>query len=223
MNNRSYHHRSWVIVSIAVVLVVGALLIRSGLVRGDDPDTDDRTYLAQGPVLDAQTLAANRAHADELERQEELRRQDALRHPEAMATKDPINTPLHVLAQPTVAVPLGILETFNPLPGAGSRYRMQNMWQGYIGTDFAHVYAGVKSDDPNRFVLTGIGQGVLYVQLFPADPNAAGFAREFLTPTRSGPLRLITADGPRLTVAATHGSARGLFDVGRRAFASWSP
>ncbi|MCW5852177.1 MAG: hypothetical protein KIT87_19040 [Anaerolineae bacterium] len=98
--------------------------------------------------------------------------------------------------------PTGIIESgLAPFPG--SVYRFENQWQDLIGNELVHVYAGALRSDPSQGVLIVLGNL----------PDGSGGIRRgdfYLAPAKLGALRIVAADGTRLTVQAPDGPLWGV-------------
>jgi hypothetical protein len=91
-------------------------------------------------------------------------------------------------------------------PFPASMYTFGNRWfEGTRDGDLV-VYAGAARDDP--------AQGLVAVRLIG---GAVGPATVYRTPVRSGAVRIVGAEGNRLTLVASNG-ARLVFDVSSRSF-----
>jgi hypothetical protein len=104
---------------------------------------------------------------------------------------------LAATAAPAPAPPSGIVQDVNgALPT--SRDELLNAWQGRVDGRFVAVYAGAQAGDP--------GQGVVIVVTLQ-DAHGAAFRQTLLrTPQRAGAVRVVSADGPVLTLRAASGA-----------------
>ena len=111
-------------------------------------------------------------------------------------------------AEPAAPPPAGILQDVNgELPT--SKDPLLNAWQGRVDGRFMTVYAGAQAGDPQ--------QGILIVVTLK-DASGAAFEQALLrAPGRSGAVRVVSADGPVLTVRAASG-ATFTFDAASRRF-----
>jgi hypothetical protein len=83
-----------------------------------------------------------------------------------------------------------------------------NAWQGEVGGRLVTVYAGARAGDS--------AQGVVVVVALERG-NAARFSQQALaTPSRSGAVRVVTADAPLVTLRATSGVTFTLDVTARR-------
>jgi len=110
-------------------------------------------------------------------------------------------------AAPAAAPPAGIVQDVNgALPT--SRDELLNAWQGRVDGRFVAVYAGAQAGDPE--------QGIVIVVTLK-DARGAAFEQALLrTPERSGAVRVVSADGPLLTLRAASGATFTLDAAARR-------
>lgn len=105
--------------------------------------------------------------------------------------------------------PSGIFER-SQAPFSATLYQITNQWQGQIGSEFVRVYAGAKTADPT--------QGIIVV-LTTSTVDLADHTRQtgglFLTPDKLGALRIVSANGPQLTLV-TPGGRQFMFDAAAR-------
>jgi len=91
-------------------------------------------------------------------------------------------------------------------PFPGSLYTFENRWYEATGEGDLVVYAGAERDDP--------AQGLVATRLIGVTPGPAAAYR---TPVRSGAVRIVGAEGKRLSLVSSSG-ARLAFDVSSRTF-----
>jgi hypothetical protein len=110
-------------------------------------------------------------------------------------------------ATPAAAPPSGIVQDVNgALPT--SRDELLNAWQGRVDGRFVAVYAGAEAGDPE--------QGIVIVVTLK-DARGAAFEQALLrTPERGGAVRVVSADGPLLTLRAASGATFTLDTAARR-------
>jgi hypothetical protein len=112
-----------------------------------------------------------------------------------------------MMANPTLIVDeermTGIIEN-PPVPFSRSKYIINNAWQELVDGRYVIVYAGSLTKDPT--------QGVLLVYV-DSDHSIS----EYLTPNKSGPLRISKVEGFRL-VLQTENKSELYFDVPGFAF-----
>ncbi len=195
-------HRTIVIVVGTAVAVAAAVLV---LRSGGDPVRSDYPYPTLPP--EKQAIA---------DREEKLRL-DALAAPIPPAfakgpppTRQPPSSPLpdNILRIPAGAGTI-VEEGLAPFPS--SAYLFQNSWHEAQGDQTIIVYAGVEAHDRSQ------GLAVVLVDLdYKPVPGAGGF---YLTPSKSGSVRIVDAQGLLLPLDAKDGT-RFLFDVASRQFLS---
>lgn len=105
--------------------------------------------------------------------------------------------------------PTGIFQE-NEAPFPSSTVRIANRSQQVLDGKHFVVYAGSLAQDPE--------QGILIVQVFSTDDLAVLDSAQRATPHRAGPLRIVAANGGRLTVKPERGE-HVEFDVRSRRFA----
>jgi hypothetical protein len=91
-------------------------------------------------------------------------------------------------------------------PFPGSLYTFENRWYEATGEGDLVVYAGAERDDP--------AQGLVATRLIGVTPGPAAVYR---TPMRSGAVRIVGAEGKRLSLVSGSGT-RLVFDVSSRTF-----
>ena len=199
MDANRAHISRLLIAGVAVVFFVSTAFIRAQVASGDhDPGhVLDSDLIASGPILDQQTADANYATKVALVEEEETR---ATSGPPA-PPKDPNYVPPPVTPEPTG--PMGIIDQ-GPLPtGWGSVYRIENRWAGTISGLSTRAFAGMIYDDRARLTSSAPEQGVLVVMSFPVDNDANPTIDTYLTPTRSGPVRVSSYNGTCLSLTTT--------------------
>jgi hypothetical protein len=124
------------------------------------------------------------------------------------ASIPPPSMPTHapVLPQPRTQAGAGTIIETGLAPYPGSIYRFENRWVMETPARAIVVYAGSWVADP--------AQGLVIV-----DSSPRGVGGAFPTPTNSGAVRVVDADGQRLTLVAVDGTTF-VFDVAALAFAA---
>jgi hypothetical protein len=116
----------------------------------------------------------------------------------------------HGPSSPTVApLPTGLFQT-GQAPFSSRLYKIENQWQGVIGSELIRVYAGAKTADPSQGVLVILTNDVK--DLSDRTPQSGGLV---LSPGRSGGFRIVSAEGTRLTLT-NPGGQTFVFDVATR-------
>ena len=105
------------------------------------------------------------------------------------------NQPIDILPRPT-----GIIEVPDPSFYAQG-YAIQNSWQQNVNGSWVQAYAGNLVDDPSRGV-------VVVVLAWPDRPQGG----HFLTPTKSGSVKIVAEQTNRLTLQSDDGTVF-YFDV----------
>lgn len=124
------------------------------------------------------------------------------------ASNPPPSMPTHapVFPQPRTRAGAGTIIETGLAPYPGSLYSFENRWVMETPARAIIVYAGSSATDP--------AQGLVVV-----DSSPRGVGGTFPTPTKSGSVHVVGADGQRLTLAAADGTTF-VFDVAARAFAA---
>jgi hypothetical protein len=107
---------------------------------------------------------------------------------------------------PHQAAGAGTLVESGQAPFPGSLYTFENRWYEATGEGDLVVYAGAERDDP--------AQGLVATRLIGVVPGPAAVYR---TPMRSGAVRIVGAEGKRLSLVSSSG-ARLVFDVSSQTF-----
>lgn len=116
--------------------------------------------------------------------------------------------------QPAVAPwPTGIFEQ-RQAPFSSALYRITNHWQGKIGDEFVTVYAGAKTADPTQGVVV-----VLTTSAIDLSDRTLQTGGLYLTAEKLGALKLVAAQGTRLTLV-TPGGKNYVFDLANRGLAA---
>ena len=106
---------------------------------------------------------------------------------------------------PDQARPRGIIEEVQG-PFSSQEITVENAWQEQVNGQWVQVYAGALASDP--------AQGVVIVL---AQTSAGITGSRHPTPVKAGAVRLVRADGLRLTLVAASG-ATSYFDAAARQF-----
>jgi hypothetical protein len=127
-------------------------------------------------------------------------------HPQPTTGSNPANAP----TVNTQARPRGIL---NRQQGPfGSQYALvENAWQDTVDGVWVQVFAGHLTQESK--------QGVVIVNVLKSDLDTSGPLETFKTPTASGSVRIVAADGTKLTLKAADGKT-WVFDVAARQYLS---
>lgn len=197
------------IASLTAILVLGAVVTQGAW--GNDPESaPDSTFMAQGPIADQQTVDQSVTSKDQTEQEYEQARQNAALGPQASKSLSSYPPPV---SAPQSQERTGVFENTGPLPsGWGAHYRLTNMWHDFVGGLSTVAYAGSQVDDPFYNVWNNPEQGVLVVKFTPSDPDANPDVLTYLTPTRTGRIRIDFATGTCLRLVSTGGQLY-LFDV----------
>jgi hypothetical protein len=107
---------------------------------------------------------------------------------------------------PHQAAGSGTIVESGQAPFPGSLYTFENRWYEATGKGDVVVYAGAERDDP--------AQGLVATRLSGVTPGPAAVYR---TPVRSGAVRIVGAEGKRLSLVSS-GGARLVFDVSSQTF-----
>jgi hypothetical protein len=122
--------------------------------------------------------------------------------------KDPLARP--PVSEPEPAWPSGIVDS-GQAPFAGSMFAFENQWQDVVAGEHASAYAGSLRDDP--------AQGIVALAFTALDVTGpASLGGIFRTPLKAGPVRIVAANGARLTLEAADGM-HFVFDIVTRSFA----
>jgi hypothetical protein len=116
------------------------------------------------------------------------------------------DSPAAISALPQVRAGAGTIVESGLAPFPGALYTFENRWYEPSGDADLVVYAGAERDDPAR--------GLVAVRLVGVTPRAATV---YHTPIAAGVVRIVAAEGERLTLVSTSG-ARFVFDVSSRTF-----
>jgi hypothetical protein len=150
----------------------------------------------------------DRLPADKRSQQEEIRN---AYEQEIAQRAAPKNVPSAKSPGPPPPAPLpswpeGIFETGQaPLPGI---YQIYNQWQTESDGNHIQVYAGSLKSDAE--------QGLVVVHVTPHDLKSST-TDVYLTSSKAGPLRIVNAEGQRLTLLSRKGNVSS-FDVAARTF-----
>lgn len=148
---------------------------------------------ASGPALPAARQAVLDRRATEIAAPPKVA--PAIKGPPAESTK-PTSTPA-----------TGILDV-QISPFSAHNAIIANRWQGTVGEMFVVVYAGRLTQTPDQgLVAVSIGE--------PGQPNFS--LQQYPTPTKSGSVHIISANGSLLTLVSDKGQTF-VFDVGARLF-----
>ncbi|MDP9253053.1 MAG: hypothetical protein M3O80_08605, partial [Chloroflexota bacterium] len=124
----------------------------------------------------------------------------------------PIKAPKPATKNVTVPWPGGIFESAQaPFPPA--LYRIQNQWQGQIGSEYVQVFAGAKGSDSEQGVIV-----VLTTSVTDLTDHSRQTGGLYLTPGRFGNVHISAATGTELTLATPDGKTFR-FDVASRLLA----
>jgi hypothetical protein len=105
----------------------------------------------------------------------------------------------------------GIIDIYKPSVDKGLGIYIVNEWSAEIDGRQYLVFAGSYYEDPE--------QGLIYVSVFTADEFPLPDGGYYLTPTRSGPVQIIGAQGKRL-ILVSEGGETFFFDVPGQQFAA---
>lgn len=121
-----------------------------------------------------------------------------------------------VLGEHEEAPVTGIVDWLDA-PYSSAEFTPTNSWGGFVGTSFVRVYAGTTPRNPRRGVLAVIVSPVDAVtrQLLPGRRRG----RLVKVPFRFGVMRIASADGTRLTLAAADGNTI-VYEIERGAFSA---
>lgn len=94
------------------------------------------------------------------------------------------------------------------LEGQGQEIRpseatINNRWAGFVRDTYVVVFAGALADDP--------AQGIIYVVTVSSDKKGTIW-NHYLTPTKTGSVRIVSVEGTRLVLASESGTTLS-FDV----------
>ncbi|MPZ57462.1 MAG: hypothetical protein GEU91_13365 [Rhizobiales bacterium] len=120
----------------------------------------------------------------------------------------PAGGPITVPQRPAGA---GIIVESGLAPLPGSVYKIENSWHKSEGNGFIQVFAGAEREDP--------AQGVVAVVVAPGNGQPSPPVEVYRTPTKAGAVRVVEAEGERLTLRTSSG-ATFIFDVPTRRFLS---
>lgn len=205
-------HRLFIVGLVATLMLMIVLAQR---VWGDNPENPpDSIFNPLGPIADQQTVDANMVEKQSIDQREEQERLAAINGPPG---EKPSNyTP--PLGPPAGPARLGIFED-GPLPtGWGTQYRIGNRWGGSVNGQNTIAFAGSQADDQVYAIWNNPEQGVLIVMTYPNDPNLEPVTANYLTPTRTGAVRVTSYSGLCLTLTST-GNTTYQFNVATR---QWS-
>lgn len=152
------------------------------------------------PNISPEARKAIQEKIDVIQRQVQARAYGRL-HPAPKETPQSLQPPVVAPAQPTPTPLTGILNDFSP-PFPAAQFTVANMWQDVVNGRLVHVYAGARGDDPS--------QGAVIVQTDGVDGPAGNF--DLATPVKAGAVRIVAANGTKLTLQAKNG-ATFMFDV----------
>lgn len=189
--------------TIGLLLLV---ILFARVVEGDDlPDLPPQT----GSMLDSTTFAQNDAITNQAE-QRDQQAMDDVRNGllGAAPPKDGSWTPPSVVYHDEPLV-TGIDEHPVPLAGQSLQYHVLNAWQGQVNGAWVGYLAGSKADDMAGGVWNTPEQGVLVAQ-GPTTPKT-----NYLSPTRTGALRITSYSGTCLNLVSTSNVAYS-FDMSTR-------
>lgn len=121
--------------------------------------------------------------------------------PAVPAGASPVAVPFQVIGAEFTPSPQppGLVNAPSPLPGA--EFLPQNAWWSPVGSEAITAWAGAVTGDPP--------QGVVVVMSQPLnDPTQTGptTLHEYVTPTRDGSVRIVSAQGTTLTLVAADGT-----------------
>jgi hypothetical protein len=105
--------------------------------------------------------------------------------------------PLTATSRPEPAWRRGIIDS-GQAPFSAHQFIFQNQWQDVVGGKHTNVWAGAAGDDPQ--------QGVVVVRTTTLDLAQAGSPEVFITPSRTGALRITDAQGTVLTLVDSTGA-----------------
>jgi hypothetical protein len=195
---------SILLLCITVLFIVQAQTVTSQEAADLPPQT--------GPLLDPETFATNVAIGDAGEKRDEQAFLDAQsRSDDPLFAKDGTSSPPTV---PPSSIdppwPVGLDDHPVPLAGWGTLYHITNSWSDSINDQRATVVAGSKADDPAAAIWNTPEQGVLIILGIPPTLNG-----EYLAPSRTGQLRITSANGTCLSLIST-GNTSYEFDAATR-------
>jgi hypothetical protein len=201
--------------SKVVLFFVGAtLLVALGVVLakvagGDDPQLPIPTTA----LPDAQTVYANATISAGDEQSDQQALQDArngLYGP--VQPKDGGFQPSDIPNVPDTLLINGIINHPVPEAGWGALYHISNGWTGLVGGPQLLVTAGSKVDNYELGIWNTPEQGMVVM-----DGNAANLFGEYLTPTRTGAVRITSFSGSCLALLSTNNTSYH-FDMATRAW-----
>jgi hypothetical protein len=122
------------------------------------------------------------------------------------------------LPNPEGAKPQGVEDEHRPegiLPGeappiSSQEFKVSNLWQRRVGTEWIQIYAGEIAYAPN--------QGAVFVMHL--GPEGVTSGKTYRSPRSVGPLKLLREDGLRLTLSNLDGTEQFVFDVKAERFIS---
>jgi hypothetical protein len=191
-------------VLLATGLAAGLLLVipATGLAQTRSPDAGQTRPAKHGFLeREAQEIAAAQAAPKP---PKDVAKPPRIQRPSLPSAEQPGQTALSPL--PHQAAGAGTIVESGLAPFPGSLYTFENRWYETTGQGDLVVYAGAERDDP--------AQGLVATRLIGVTPGPAAVYR---TPMRSGAVRIVGAEGKRLSLVSGSG-ARLVFDVPSRTF-----
>jgi hypothetical protein len=92
--------------------------------------------------------------------------------------------------------------------GPPSDFVYENLWRGVVGKDNVAVFAGAEKDDP--------AHAVILLQI--GDPLTGLHQDEVIDAPLPGPIRVVSADNPDVTVVSERSGEQAVFDSEKRAW-----
>ena len=204
-------YRQWLVAAVTILIFLGSLfLIQSLHIKPSSgepyppPGNSFITSLEDEINHYRQVLAEN--NIDEqtrrsIEEKLAIAERIATRVSHPFATVDPRETPQLIPVEDS-PFPTGIFE------GGGDTFRpnmavMLNRWHGIVNGVPTIVFAGYPTDDPE--------QGVVFIMRMSGERKSVSWSN-YPTPVRSGPVRILSAEGYRLILSTEAGDIL-YFDV----------
>jgi hypothetical protein len=203
--------RQWFVATAALLIFIGSLFLHQSLsvqsTYGEPYPPPSNSFIAS--LEDEinhyrQVLAEN--NIDEqtrrsIEEKLAIAERIATRVSHPWATVDPLETPQLIPVEDS-PFPTGIFE------GGGATFRpnmavMLNRWHGIVNGVPTIVFAGSPTNDPE--------QGVVFIMRMSGERKSVSWS-SYPTPVRSGPVRILSAEGYRLILSTEAGDIL-YFDV----------
>jgi hypothetical protein len=204
-------YRQWFYATVAILIFMGgSILIRftvANTASGQPYPPPSDSYIAdllEEIETDRELLAGDSLDEQmrrSIEEKLEIAIRIATRVSRPWAIVDPLETPVLIPLENS-PFQTGIFE------GSGGALRpaqavLFNRWQGIVNNVMTIVFAGYTGDDRE--------QGVVYIQRI-SDETRSVYWSSYLTPVRSGPVRILRAEGYRLILSTEAGDIL-YFDV----------